>query len=306
MPSFEEQSFAASYDTLAKILSAVVIVSFLAIPIAARSLLLGAFELCVIALAYLYSPQSYAISGGFLLIKRLIGTVRLPLSSILELRAGTADDLRKCIRLWGSGGLLGYYGRFKTAKLGQCRWYMTNRSNSVIVVTGDRTLILSPNDVPGFLASVRRVVSVPETAEGQVARASDTSRAGFAVGLWIGAAVAILVLCVVGFALMYAPGPPNLTLTSNSLTIHDRFYPVTVNAADIDVGGIKIVNIHTDREWKPIARTDGFANAHYHSGWFQVAGGSVRMYWADGPRLIFYTTISEVIHYQRVAVLKMA
>jgi hypothetical protein len=85
---------------------------------------------------------------------------------------------------------------------------------------------------------------------------------------------------------MYSPGPPKLTLTSTSLTIHDRFYPVTVNAADIDVSDIKVVNIRTDHEWTPTERTDGFANAYYHSGWFKVASGPVRMYWADGANLV--------------------
>jgi len=33
-------------------------------------------------------------------------------------------------------------------------------------------------------------------------------------------------------------------------------------------------------------RTDGFANAHYRSGWFRVASGKkVRMYRADSSRL---------------------
>jgi len=163
---------------------------------------------------------------------------------------------------------------------------MTNRSNSVIVVTGDITAILSPNDVAGFLASIRSVVSVPETTLGHVAKAIAESRAKVPVGAWIAGGIAILTTAVVCLALMYSPGPPKVMLTSNSLIIHDHFYPVTVNASDIDVAGIKVVNIRTDHEWTPTARTDGFANSHYHSGWFQVASGSVRMYWADGTRLV--------------------
>jgi hypothetical protein len=166
---------------------------------------------------------------------------------------------------------------------------MTNRSHSVVVVTGERTVVLSPNDFPGFLASVRSVVSIPETTVGQTPNAIDTSKARVPVGVWIGGAVAILVIGVIGvvcFALMYSPGPPKLTLTSNSLTIHDRFYPVTVNAADIDVSGIRLVNICTDHDWTPTERTNGFANARYHSGWFQVASGPARMYWADGAALV--------------------
>jgi hypothetical protein len=166
---------------------------------------------------------------------------------------------------------------------------MTNRGHSVVVVTDEGTVVLSPNDVPGFLASVRSVAPVPEKTAEQITNAIDTPKARMPVEAWIGAAVAILVIGVVGFvcfALMYSPGPPKLTLTSNSLAIHDPFYPVTVNAADVDVSGIKIVNIRTDPEWTPTERTNGFANSHYHSGWFQVAGGSARMYWANGATLV--------------------
>ena len=35
------------------------------------------------------------------------------------------------------------------------------------------------------------------------------------------------------------------------------------------------------------ARTNGFANGHYRSGWFRVANGkTLRLYWADGTRLV--------------------
>jgi hypothetical protein len=282
----QEQSFATTYDLPSKLISAAVVAVFVVVFIITKNALACVFGLCVITLAYLYSPQSYEVSGRSILIKRLIGTVRLPLDNIRELRAGTAADFRRCIRLWANGGLFGYYGWFKTAKLGKCRWYMTNRSNSVIVVNDERTVVLSPSDVPGFLASVRNVVPVPEISEGEVAKAIHASRAGVPVGGWVGGAVAILVACVVCFSLMYSPGPPKLTLTSNSLTIHDHFYPVTVNAADIDLSDIRVVNIQTDQAWKPTVRTNGFANAYYHSGWFHVASGSARMYWADGARLV--------------------
>ena len=285
MPKQQDQSFATSYDLPSKIISTSAIAVFVIIFVVTRNAMVGAFELCVILLSYAYSPQSYVVSGPTILIKRLIGTVRVPLEGIRELRVGTDADFRRCIRLWGNGGFFGYYGWFRTARLGKCRWYMTNRKNSVIVVTDGGTIVLSPSDVAGFIASVRSAVSVPETTEGQVVNANDT-RTGIHVGAWWAGVVAILVTCVVCFSLIYSPGPPELTLTSNSLTIHDHFYPVTVNAADIDIADIKVVNIRTDQAWKPTFRTNGFANTHYHSGWFRVASGSVRMYWADGTKLV--------------------
>ena len=102
--------------------------------------------------------------------------------------------------------------------------------------------------------------------------------AAIGVGL---AAVALV------FALFYAPGPPRYTLRPESLTIHDRFYPVTVQAGAVDVGQIRIVDLSSSPEWRPTLRTNGFSNAHYHSGWYRVAGGQeVRLYRADGKQLV--------------------
>lgn len=76
---------------------------------------------CLIALllvgAYVFSPQGYTISEQAIVVNRLVGNVRLPLESVREVRAATADDLRGCIRLFASGGLFGYFGLFCSAKL---------------------------------------------------------------------------------------------------------------------------------------------------------------------------------------------
>jgi hypothetical protein len=94
--------------------------------------------------------------------------------------------------------------------------------------------------------------------------------------------------------LLYAPGPPKYTLNSEGLTIHDRFYPVTVRASEVDVARIRVVDLDTDPHWRPTSRTNGFGGLHYHSGWFRVAGGEkVRMYRADGRRLVLLPPLAQ-------------
>lgn len=87
MPALQEQSFAASYDLSAKICTVVVIAVLVAVCIVTMSILVGVIGFCLVTMAYLYSPQSYKVSGRSILIKRLIGTVCLPLDSIRALRA---------------------------------------------------------------------------------------------------------------------------------------------------------------------------------------------------------------------------
>jgi hypothetical protein len=269
--------FSASYDTTTKVISAVVLVVFLVIIVATHSVVAGCLTAAIVVGAYAWSPRGYAVSDGSIEVKRLIGRARIPLDGLREARAATKDDFRGCLRLFGNGGLFGYYGLFRTSKLGKSTWYVTNRGKAVVVVTGEKTVLFSPDNVEGFIAAIGAPTApVPATQD-----------AGSRVGSLAGAAIGIVVIAILAFAFLYSPGPPSYTLTPESLTIHDRFYPVTLNRTSVDVEHIRVVDFGVDTEWRPTRRTNGFANAHYRSGWFRVASGqTVRMYRAGGTRLV--------------------
>ena len=288
MPSAPSTSFSASYDKNTKLISAGTYVLMLLLAIVIPGVFMGCLAAVLLVATYVWSPRIYTISEGSILVKRLIGSVRIPLIGIREARIATADDFRDCIRLLGNGGLFGYYGQFRTAKLGKCTWYVTNQSHAVVVITRAGTTVFSPDDADGFLAAIRSAVPVPPPMPVEPLLDSLQSyNAGVPVPMLVGGAIAIVVLAVVGLALAWSPGPPSYTLTPQSLTIHDRFYPVTLQAGNVDVEHIRLVDFAVDTEWRPIARTNGFANAHYRSGWFRVASGkTVRMYRADGTRLV--------------------
>ncbi len=269
--------FSASYDTTTKVISGAVPVVFLAIVVATHSVVAGCLCALILIGAYAWSPRGYAVSGGCIEVNRLIGNARIPLDGIRQARRATADDFRGCIRLFGNGGLFGYYGLFRTSKLGKSTWYVTNRGKAVVVVTGAKTALFSPDDVEGFIAAI----GAPAAA------VSVIQDGGSRPGTLIGVAIGIVAAAVAAFAMLYSPGPPSYTLTPESLTIHDRFYPVTLNAASVDVEHVRVIDLDVDREWRPTERTNGFANSYYRSGWFRVASGkTVRMYRAGGTRLV--------------------
>ncbi len=274
--------FPASYDRTTKIISTAICVLLLGIGLVTQSVLVACISLVVIMLAYGYSPSGYTVTNRSIIVKRLLTTAHVSLEDAREARMATADDVRGCFRLWGSGGLFGYYGLFWTSRLGKCTWYVTARKRSVVVITGSKTALFSPNDAEGFLAAVRAEAPLPEqTTWGAPVVAA--SRAG----LWVGMGVGAVTLAIVAAALLYSPGPPKYTLGPDSLAIHDRFYPVTLRASEVDAGRIRVVDVRHDPEWRTTARTNGFSNAHYHSGWFRVASGAkVRMYRADSTRLV--------------------
>ncbi|MEN6537028.1 MAG: PH domain-containing protein [Bryobacteraceae bacterium] len=277
--------FSASYDRTTKIMSVAVCVLLVVVSLASHNAIASSFSVLVVALGYAYSPRGYAISVRTIIVRRLIGNVRIPLESIREARRVTKDDLCRSIRVWGSGGMFGYYGLFRTSKLGMCWWYLTNRQDVVVVITESKRALFSPDNVDGFLSAIQAEAPAYKLADaGESIGPCYESR--FSIGKWIGITVGVLAVGVVAFAFLYSPGPPNYTLTADELTIHDRFYPVTLKAAEVDVTRTRVVDIRTDTDWKPASRTNGFSNSHYHSGWFRVANGQkVRMYRADGTRL---------------------
>jgi hypothetical protein len=86
---------------------------------------------------------------------------------------------------------------------------------------------------------------------------------------------------------LYSPGLPRYTLTPEMLTIDDRFYPVTVKAAEVDIARVSVVDLTSDKNWRPSMRTNGFSNSHYHAGWFRAVNGQrARMYWTDGKGVV--------------------
>jgi len=280
------QYFSASYDLTTKIISTAACVVFGLIFLATMNTIVAVVCAAVIVVSYAYSPRGYTISNGRVAVKRLLGNADVPLDGVREVRRATADDFMGGIRLFGDGGLFGYYGLFRTSKLGKCTWYVTNRSNAVVMVTSAKTYIFSPDDADGFIAAVRPPL-VSGTQPAEVLGGSLSSGLASQMPKLIVALIVIAGIAFALFSIFYSPGLPSYTITPDSLTIHDHFYPVTVKAADVDIAHIRIVDIDTDPDWRPTARTNGFANARYHSGWFRVANGqTVHLYRADGRLLV--------------------
>jgi hypothetical protein len=240
----------------------------------------------VILGVYAYSPQSYAVRERSIVVKRLIGNVRIPLDDVREVRAAAADDFRGCIRLWGSGGCFGYYGLFRTSKLGKCTWYVTNRRHCVVVITGAKTAVFSPDDVQSFVAAIGPP-SAPAAVPGAPIESGRSAGLGSMIAKVIAAIVMVAGLTFGTFCILYSPGFPSYELAPNALTIHDFFYPVKVDAASVDIARVRIVDFAVDTDWQPTGKTNGFANSHYQSGWFRVANGQkVRLYRAGGKRVV--------------------
>jgi hypothetical protein len=277
-------SFAASYDRATTIISTVVCLGLLGVILAVHNIVLTCLSIFVIVLCFAYSPRGYLLADRSILVKRLAGAARIPLEDVREARRATSDDFRGTIRLGGSGGLFGYYGLFSTSKLGRATWYITNKSNSVVVTTAAKTVLVSPDDPDAFLATLGTYAPISNSP---TAVSLKPARSFGAIGKVVAFALALVGMGVGILAFNYSPGVPSYTLTPETLTIHDRLYPVTLQASAIDIANIRVVDLTADSDWRPTIRTHCFANSHYESGWFRVTSGQkVRLYRAGGQRAV--------------------
>lgn len=103
---------------------------------------------CILLMPLLWAPQGYALKGNMVIVRRRIGDVKIHAAKVSERWKWTWWGLR----LFGSGGLYGYFGYFMFKGIGRVRMYATNRHNLVLLVDqkGSKVLV-SPDDPENFV-----------------------------------------------------------------------------------------------------------------------------------------------------------
>lgn len=148
--------FKASLDKFTKIITAIVTIVFIADIIFMLYLcrqdkmwlpiLINSFLIIVYLLVYVYRPLGYAITSGQIIIKRFIGNVYIERENINTVTIATNQQLKGTIRIFGVGGLFGYFGKFANFELGSSTWYATRRKDLVLILTKDnKKIIISPD-----------------------------------------------------------------------------------------------------------------------------------------------------------------
>jgi hypothetical protein len=100
----------------------------------------------IVLVAWLYSTQGYSVRDGELVIHRPWKPVTIPLSDIRSVHLVSPQDTFSGLRVFGVGGLFGYYGTFFLPGLGGfVRFYLRNRENPILLDTTRGRLLVSPD-----------------------------------------------------------------------------------------------------------------------------------------------------------------
>jgi hypothetical protein len=103
--------------------------------------------------AWLLHPTSYEITNENLVIHQPVKAIKISLASIKNIEQ---TEPGYSMRLFGSGGLFGYYGLFSSNKLGRHYRYTGNNKDLVFVNTGKKNYLLSIHDQLFFDELIKR------------------------------------------------------------------------------------------------------------------------------------------------------
>jgi hypothetical protein len=148
--------FSTSLDTIAKVLSVMIsavallpLVLWSEVADGAPAYITGAIVVLYagfVLACYAWAPKSYSVSSGELRIFRSAGDKVFPLDRLTEVRRVEPREMKGTIRLWGNGGLFGYYGKMKNDALGTHALYATRRGNYVLLTIGGKRIVLTPDE----------------------------------------------------------------------------------------------------------------------------------------------------------------
>jgi hypothetical protein len=120
-------------------------------------LVVALFCLGMVAGCWAYRPAGYALSERALLVQRRAGDVVLPLDQISDVREDP-QPFAGAIRVAGNGGLFGFWGRFRSQRLGSFTAYATRQDRGVALEVGGKRIVLTPDDPERLTADVRRQI----------------------------------------------------------------------------------------------------------------------------------------------------
>jgi hypothetical protein len=110
-------------------------------------------SLLIYFISFAFRPISYILTKDKLIVHRPFKDVRIDRVNIRSVELLDKEQLGWNIRIFGVGGLFGYFGKFANRKFGSMTWYATRRDRTVLLVTIDnRKIVLTPNDPGKFVA----------------------------------------------------------------------------------------------------------------------------------------------------------
>ncbi|MBO8181628.1 MAG: hypothetical protein H0Z28_02405 [Archaeoglobus sp.] len=107
----------------------------------------------IIAVVYAFSPKEVILKKDKIAIRKALGEVNIPYFKIKDV--SYFGKLRwKTIRLFGSGGLFGWFGLFHVPEIGEV-WVYARRNKDMVLIKADKNYLLAPENPENFMENLR-------------------------------------------------------------------------------------------------------------------------------------------------------
>ena len=111
----------------------------------------------ILCVTIFLAPVGYTVHSQIIVVNRMGPNVMIPCGQIADVRRLHQSDLGFTLRIFGSGGFFGAFGRFYSYRLRWFHAYITNHQDLVLITRTDGTKILiSPHPVDAFLDALDR------------------------------------------------------------------------------------------------------------------------------------------------------
>ena len=108
----------------------------------------------ILFVCYLYQVSSYHLDSKNIVIKRFAPNFYIPVSSIESVEIDN-NAMKRSLRIFGNGGLFGFYGRFRNKKYGSYRAFVKDLKKLVVIKTDKKTIIISPDKPEVFVKKLK-------------------------------------------------------------------------------------------------------------------------------------------------------
>jgi hypothetical protein len=243
------------------------------------------------ALSWALAPSGFALEAGSLVVERPLRPIRIPIAGIRAVAPLPAGAMRGAIRLGGSGGLFGWYGRYRSGTLGAFRLYASRRDGLVLVDAGER-YVLSPDRPERFVEALRGRAGLEASPDPAALPPPRPLSRGTKLGI---AALVALVPAAIGGILLasMAWSPVGAFVSPDAVVVQRRW----VGSLELPLAEIGSARALPPEAMRGARRTAGVALPGVAYGRFRSdALGDFQLYaWRRGPAVLLETAGGKVV-----------
>jgi hypothetical protein len=108
-------------------------------------------------------PVKIKLDDEKIFVNQVKSGFSIPYNEIMEIRNYSKHDNQNTIRVFGSGGVFGYIGKFENPQIGNIQMYVTDSSNRILIQTSKgENYVISCKNPNVFIDKLKRNLNLQQ------------------------------------------------------------------------------------------------------------------------------------------------